>query len=489
MKIKSIALTVLTYFVALSLANYYYPHRYGPQNSPCQSFYPGPYKENPKQILRATPMNIAVQYADATEMKNILLKAPIQEVLCTFEPQVLYELVHYLPNFYTGNDSPAQVKKVICEDKDFYGRMKKIHADTLKYMINSLPSINFLFSKMNDSFSVRIIKSANKVALAQKRSSYLNDYNVVYHLYQNMPNINSHYASSLLDVNCGYITFVMEHHYNLERLIPYMDSKALNHVIECYPQLGEKMVKFNGNTLERILQNIYHLVPFLGSLKDDTKYAYLLKVPRLDKIMPKTKNQTLTDVKIAKIEIAREHLDYLRSKVPKVEMILNRLNDNDRIAVNSNMTNIKNVVDAMSSEELETINSQIEECCEVLDRKGRDYLLTLLKLDEKDPSSAITTAEPCKNQIICIPTAISLKFFAENANCIEVSKGTGKKAYTMSCLRQIDQGAKEVFGYIGLSAISNPAYKKHQCPSQLNFSKNRLRVRFLGKYNVNCPFK
>lgn len=388
MKIKSIVLTVLTCFVSLSLANYYYyyyPHDFGSQYFPSQSFYPGPYKQNVKETLRATPMNIAVQYADATEMKDILLEAPVQEVLCTLEPEVLYELLNYLPNFSTGNDPPAQVRKVICEDKDFYARMKKIHPDTLKYMINALPNINFLFSKMDDSFLVRIVNSANKVALAEKGSSYLNDYSIVYHLYQDMPNINSYYASTLLDVNCGYITFVMEHHYNLEHLIPYMDSRALNHVIECYPQLGEKMVKFNGNTLERILQDIYHLVPFLGNLNDETKRAYLLKVPRLATIMPMTKNQTLTDVRIAKTEIARENLDYLRSKVPKVEMILNRLNNNQRIAVNSNMPNIKNVMDAMSSEDLKKINSEIEDCCDVWDKMGRKILLAALKINKKDP--------------------------------------------------------------------------------------------------------
>ncbi|VDL60552.1 unnamed protein product [Hymenolepis diminuta] len=389
MKIKSIVLTLLTYFVSLSLANYYYyyyyyhPHNFGSQYSPSQSFYYGPYKQNVKETLRATPMNIAVQYADATEMKNILLEAPVQEILCTLEPQVLYDLLSYLPNFSTGNDSPAQVRKVICEDKDFYARMKKIHPDTLKYMINALPYINFLFSKMDDSFLVRIVNSANKAALAEKGSSYLNDYSIVYHLYHDMPNINSYYASTLLDVNCGYITFVMEHHYNLEHLIPYMDSRALNHVIECYPQLGEKMVKFNGNILERILQDVYHLVPFLENLKDVTKRTYLLKVPRLATIMPK--NQTHTEVRIAKTEIAKENLDYLRSKVPKVEMILNRLNNNQRIAVNSNMTKIKNVMDAMPSEDIKKINSEIEDCCDVWDKMGRETLLAALKIIKDDP--------------------------------------------------------------------------------------------------------
>lgn len=324
-------------------------------------------------------MNIAVQYADGAKMKEILLEAPIQQVLCSFDPAALHSLLSYLPGINTGNDSPAVVKQTICNDKEFYAKMNSIHPDTFKRMINALPDINFLFTYLDPSFSARIIQSANEVAIVNSHRSFLDNRNVVFHLYQEMPNIDSNYTSTLLDVNCGYIYYVMEDHYNLEYLIPYMDSKTLNYVIMCYPQLGEKMAAFNGYTLERVLRNIYHLIPFLKNLSDSTKSIYLWKVPSLGRIMPKTMSNDFAELKFIRNRIDEKNLAYLRSKVPQIDMILNRLNYYDLAALNSKMANIKKYVDTISSDDLERINSSIEFICAIWDNHGRTAVLRLLK--------------------------------------------------------------------------------------------------------------
>ncbi|KAM7542074.1 hypothetical protein Aperf_G00000000798 [Anoplocephala perfoliata] len=263
----------------------------------------------------------ALYYIKPTDLKNILLKAPIQKLICDLTLEQFAYYIRKLPQAPKFKESDKVVHAYICRDGNFSKKMAEFHPETLQFIVQKVECVEYFFLLMDPSIMDEIWASGMKRLNELAPKQYLDVPYIVDHLYSDMPNIDPSYANIFFEVNCGYIQFIIDNHPYLPNFLVNMDAKNLLHVEECYPNLAKKLVELPGEALHLILANMEDMLGFLNKLDSGTARRYCAKLPEVCTFLQRQLHRTASILR----SLGEKDGKLLEAKMPSLFNLLDEL--------------------------------------------------------------------------------------------------------------------------------------------------------------------
>ncbi|KAL5964625.1 hypothetical protein TSMEX_007633 [Taenia solium] len=421
----------------------YYGYGYAPMTA-----YDTPYYGDALQPqLQMLGIHIPVHTIDPSVLQSTLLQMPnAHQLIMSVNPMLLQSALMHVPGWGSCSSSmDANALQSMIAGLPYINEIPETRDPVLlQYIIVSIPNTDSMMSGVGPSSNQTTMptvtsheRDATESAAAMSEpptetpdDPNLVDFNVTQFILSTVPSIPPQYANVLLNMDPGFVQFIIKNHHNLPDLLASMNAQTLLYVTAHVPTFGTILSNLSRNALEVIFAKLTNIDGFLEDMDPEVVQAIAAKVPSLGKyappesttttlpesstLEPKLDKEVTEDVLTTAAAIAPlstdEELELVRSKIPLFDEALKWADPEKVVVLRKLVPDYPEIITNMKQETLEAINSNLHTATKLI-QSVREMLLQGAygkSMKEGNPSNTIFVAcgqrgclDCCNKWLLC----------------------------------------------------------------------------------------
>ncbi|VDM18576.1 unnamed protein product [Hydatigera taeniaeformis] len=372
-----------------------------------------PMKPPQSQIL--TPSTL-VSILSPTVLQSMLLNIPnLKQLMLSMDPILLHSALKNTPGIsgFASSTDPQALQSLIKGLPTVKSVVASMDPNILKSLVMNISNLdNILYGSnpaipptKDSNVKIEEISAVKPLSLMAKSSiempgvmDFVN-FNDTKAILSTVPSIPLHYANALFNADPAFVRYVVEKHQNLNGLLTNMNGQTLQYIASHVPAFGKILSKMNSYTLEMVFDKMPKIAEYLESLSPEVVQALVAKLPSLakytpivpiapsllkqPKLQPRISEEVSTTVATEAPAITEEEVKTMKSKIPLIDLWLKFTDSNKMAALRELVPDYPKIFANLEPSKLEAINSHLSNISNIINAVDNElYKSSLLKLKE-----------------------------------------------------------------------------------------------------------
>ncbi|VDN97652.1 unnamed protein product [Rodentolepis nana] len=219
-----------------------------------------------------------------------------------------------------------------------------------------------------------------------------------------MPNIPPELADALFYLEPGFVSYIINHHENLQDLMTKMHTMTVQYVMSYVPELPSLLAKMEPKAIEAILQRTEHHCHYLSRFQDQHLVKIIIgKVPLLQPCLPHVvpeKSTTITTTTTTTTTPAptttkavviyppfytKEDIDEASITIPQIGTLLSLIEEEKLEAIHKLIPSISSALRELSKDQIDFVNTNMPIITDLMKNMTKEELQQVQNLAKDDP--------------------------------------------------------------------------------------------------------